>query len=87
MLTKLMDNIRNNAALKNQSIRQRFKLHMIQDESDLHQYKNLLNAMAALFYTNHNEVKPTFKLWRQAFLKQKKKVKVPAIDTELVLQK
>jgi hypothetical protein len=43
--------------------------------------------MAALFYTNHSEVKPAFKIWRQAFLKIKRKVKVPAIDTELVLQK
>lgn len=53
MLNKLMENIRKNPALKNQNIRDQFKLHLIREEQDLHQYKNLLNAMAALFYTNH----------------------------------
>lgn len=48
-----MDNICNNQALKNPFIRAQFKLNEIREESDLHQYKNLLNAMAALFYTNH----------------------------------
>ena len=53
MLKKLMENIRGNTGLKNKYIRQMFKLDLIREESDLHQYKNLLNAMAALFYTNH----------------------------------
>ena len=53
MLMRLMENIRNNQALKNPYIRSQFKLDLINTETDLHQYKNLLNAMAALFYTNH----------------------------------
>jgi hypothetical protein len=45
--------------------------------------------MAALFYTNHcsHDVYSAFTGWREAFTKakqQKKKVKVPAIDTSLV---
>jgi len=31
-----------------------FKLAEIREEHDLHKYKNLLNAMAALFFTNHS---------------------------------
>ena len=53
MLKKLMENIKGNAGLKNQHIRKMFKLDLIKEESDLHSYKNLLNAKAALFYTNH----------------------------------
>ena len=53
MLKKLIDNIRNNHALKNDSVRNQFKLGLIEREEDLHRYKNLLNAMAALFFTNH----------------------------------
>ena len=53
MLEKLMENIRTNQQLKNQHIRQQFKLNLIREEHDLHQYKNLLNAMAALFYSKN----------------------------------
>lgn len=64
---------------------------MIKDEEDLHNYKNLLNAMAALFYTNHkaSDVQVMFKEWLRVY-REKPKVKgasraVPAIeiDTEL----
>ena len=66
MLRKLIDNIRNNRALKNEHIRARFNLAEIKQESDLHQYKNLLNAMAALFFTNHcmGTVGGFFSHWR-----------------------
>ena len=37
----------------NEHIRQVFKLDQIKDEEDLHNYKNLLNAMGAIFYTDH----------------------------------
>ena len=39
---------------------------MIEREEDLHRYKNLLNAMAALFYTNHRmkDVTNMFAQWR-----------------------
>lgn len=49
---------------------------MIKGEEDLHNYKNLLNSMAALFYTNHrlNDVTLLFYMWREAALaKQKEK--------------
>ncbi len=63
-----MENILKNPALKNQHVRNQFKLHLIRDEQDLHQYKNLLNAMAALFYTNHTpqDVSKAFSGWRKA---------------------
>jgi hypothetical protein len=35
-------------------VRGAFRLNNIKVESDLHEYKNLLNAMAALFFTNHS---------------------------------
>jgi hypothetical protein len=68
MLNKLMENILKNPALKNQHVRNQFKLHLIRDEQDLHQYKNLLNAMAALFYTNHTpqDMSKAFSGWRKA---------------------
>ena len=52
-MKKLIDNIKNNHALKNEQVREQFKLQLIEREEDLHRYKNLLNAMAALFFTNH----------------------------------
>lgn len=74
------------------SIRERFKLHLIKDEDDLHNYKNLLNAMAALFYTNHksNDVQNMFKQWVNLW-KNKPKSKniasraVPAIEIDCEL--
>jgi fructose-bisphosphate aldolase class 1 len=87
MLKKLMENIRGNNCLKNKHIRKMFKLDLIREESDLHQYKNLLNAMAALFYTNHQmtDVGGMFEKWRQVYanLKKQKRPKIPIIDTEL----
>lgn len=68
MLRKLMDNIRNNVHFRNKNIRAMFKLDEINEEQDLHKYKNLLNAMAALFYTNHADVSAPFQQWRQVFL-------------------
>lgn len=53
LLKKLIDNIKNNHALKNDQVRTQFKLQLIEREEDLRKYKNLLNAMAALFFTNH----------------------------------
>lgn len=53
LFQKLIVNLTQNQNLQNQSIKDQFKLHLIKDEDDLHNYKNLLNAMAALFYTNH----------------------------------
>lgn len=50
---KLIYNINNNQALQNVSVAQQFKLHLIKDEEDLQNYKNLLNAMAAMFYSGH----------------------------------
>jgi hypothetical protein len=69
MLKKLMENIRGNNFLKNKHIRSTFKLDKIREEDDLHDYKNLLNAMAALFYTNHqmSDVGGAFERWRIAF--------------------
>ena len=67
LLQKLIDNIQNNHSLQNESVRAQFKLQLIEKEEDLHRYKNLLNAMAALFYTNHRmkDVTSFFGLWRQ----------------------
>ena len=48
-----MENLKGNPALQNAYIKQIFKLEQIKGESDLQEYKNLLNSMAALFYTNH----------------------------------
>ena len=47
-------------------MRARFKLQLIEKEEDLHRYQNLLNAMAALFYTNHRmkDVTSLFSEWR-----------------------
>ena len=65
LFNKLIINLNNNDALKNESIKRKFKLDLIKDEEDLHKYKNLLNAMAALFYTNHRmiDVQDMFKEW------------------------
>ena len=67
LLKKLIDNIQNNHSLQNESVRAQFKLQLIEKEEDLHRYKNLLNAMAALFYTNHRmkDVTSFFGNWRQ----------------------
>lgn len=56
LLYKLIYNIKNNAGLNNYHIKKQFKLEGIESESDLEDYKKLLNAMAALFYTNHRMV-------------------------------
>lgn len=74
--------------MQNMYIRDQFKLHLIKDEDDLHNYKNLLNAMAALFYTNHkmNDVQHLFKQWIELWRNKNKRPRaVPAIqiDTEL----
>lgn len=70
--------------MQGEAIREQFKLHLIKDEEDLHNYKNLLNAMAALFFTNHRtaEAQGMFKAWLQL---HKGKARKPAIeiDTEL----
>ena len=75
----------------NEHIRQLFKLEQIKDEEDLHNYKNLLHAMGAIFYTDHGMKAlraKMFQAWMQA-MKQKLKKEpsraVPAIqiDTEL----
>lgn len=50
---KLIYNIKHNQALLNKSVREQFKLHLIKDEEDLQNYKNLLNAMAAMFFSGH----------------------------------
>ena len=49
-------------------IREIFKLKNIRGEQDLQEYKNLLNSMAALFYTNHRmtDVSQFFGVWRSA---------------------
>ena len=67
LLKKLIDNIQNNHSLQNESVRAQFKLQLIEKEEDLHRYKNLLNAMAALFYTNHRmkDVTSFFANWKQ----------------------
>ena len=58
-------------------MRAQFKLDQIKDMESLHQYKNLLNAMAALFYTNHRmgDVSSMFAEWRQ--LTQQKQAEQP----------
>ncbi len=82
-----------NPALKNESIREQFKLDDITCEEDLHEYKNLLNAMAALFYTNHRmqDVTILFYLWKEAAIalqvaKKNSNKKNIEIDTELANQ-
>jgi hypothetical protein len=67
LLQKLMENLKGNPALQNEYIKQIFKLEQIQGEADLQDYKNLLNSMAALFYTNHRigTVTGLFYQWRQ----------------------
>ena len=90
LFNKLIINLSSNSNLQNESIKQKFKLHLIKDEEDLHNYKNLLNAMAALFYTNHkmNDIQEGFRQWltlSKAKGSNKSKRAVPAIeiDTEL----
>ena len=98
LLKKLIENLQGNPALQNRFIQEQFKLDDIKSEGDLHNYKNLLNSMAALFYTNHrmNDVTLLFYMWKEAAIEKMKqhqqavdKVKaVPAmeIDTELANQ-
>ena len=54
--------------MQNEYIKEQFGLDKIKKEEDLHNYKNLLNSMAALFYTNHrmNDVTLLFYVWREA---------------------
>jgi len=68
LLKKLIENLKGNPQLQNENVREQFKLHGIRKEADLHNYKNLLNSMAALFYTNHrsNDVTLLFYMWRDA---------------------
>jgi hypothetical protein len=68
LLQKLMENLRGNPALQNVYIRHIFKLEQIRGESDLQEHKNLLNSMAALFYTNHRmgTVTQLFFQWKVA---------------------
>ena len=56
--------------LKIKAVRDKFKLDLIRNEEDLHEYKNLLNAMAALFYTNHKmaSVKEIMAEWHSLML-------------------
>jgi hypothetical protein len=72
LLKKLMENLHGNPALQNVHVQEQFKLHGIREETDLHNYKNLLNSMAALFYTNHrmNDVTLLFYMWRDAAAKK-----------------
>jgi hypothetical protein len=67
-LKKLIENLQGNPQLQNVHIKDIFKLRKIKCEDDLHNYKNLLNSMAALFYTNHlmNHVGLLFQVWREA---------------------
>lgn len=53
LFNKLIYNLNSNTAFQNESIKQQFKLELIKDEEDLQIYKNLLNAMAAFFFTSH----------------------------------
>lgn len=74
LLKKLIENIGGNPALKNVYVREKFQLEKIKNEDDLHNYKNLLNSMAALFYTNHkmNDVTLLFYVWKEAALAKQK---------------
>jgi hypothetical protein len=67
LLQKLMENLRGNPSLQNAHIKQTFKLGHIRKEKDLEEKKNLLNSMAALFYTNHRmgTVTGMFRMWRE----------------------
>ena len=49
------------------TIKETFKLSRIRQESDLNNYKNLLNAMGALFYTNKKMqvAGNIFSLWKE----------------------
>ena len=69
LFNKLITNLTSNQNLQNPSVREQFKLDLIKDEEDLHNYKNLLNAMAALFYTNHRsaDVQDMFQAWLGVF--------------------
>ena len=88
LFNKLIVNLTQNQNLQNQSVIEKFKLHQIKGEEDLHNYKNLLNAMAALFYTNHKmvDVQTMFKEWVTLWKKNKngpKKLRaVPAIEID-----
>jgi len=68
LLEKLMSNLRENPALQNAYIRDVFHLENIQSEADLQEYKNLLNSMAALFFTNHKmtSISQMFSRWKEA---------------------
>lgn len=69
LFNKLILNLANNQNLQNEHVKRQFKLDLIKDEEDLHNYKNLLNAMAALFYTNHKmaDVQQMFSAWVEAW--------------------
>ena len=54
LFNNMYANVTTNEVLTNhEHVREVFKLDAIKDEEDLHNYKNLLNAMGAIYYTDH----------------------------------
>ncbi|CDW82152.1 UNKNOWN [Stylonychia lemnae] len=71
--------------MQNEFINELFTLGKINNESDLHEYKNLLNSISALFYTNHrlNDVTVMFKIQREVLIEiQKDRVLQEQYDFE-----
>lgn len=68
LFNNILTNLNTNQSLQNEYLKHQFKLELIKDEEDLHNYKNLLNAMAAIFFTNHSMKKSCaniFQSWLQ----------------------
>jgi hypothetical protein len=59
---------------------------LIEKEEDLRKYKNLLNAMAALFFTNHR-MKDAINFFQQWRMAANNKIRKPDSEAKLVSQK
>lgn len=69
LFNNMYANVTTNEVLTNhEHVRHVFKLDQIKDEEDLHNYKNLLNAMGAIYYTDHGmkgRLAGAFSAWLQ----------------------
>ena len=88
LFNNMFVNVTTNEVLTNhEHIRQVFKLDQIKDEEDLHNYKNLLNAMGAIYFTDHGmkgKVANAFSAWlelarNKSSMKKEPSRAVPAI--------
>jgi hypothetical protein len=88
LFNNMYENVTTNEVLTNhEHVREVFKLDAIKDEEDLHNYKNLLNAMGAIYYTDHgmkSSLQGFFSAWldlarNRSTMKKEPSRAVPAI--------